>query len=92
MLASKRRIIKLLEDATNPGNSAEELMAVYIGREEKLIKNLKTMKSKQMAATYKRLAQMSKRRINEHPRTMVVAAVSMVEITTLARLHVRSSS
>jgi len=43
----KGESIKQLVAETNPGKSAEELIAIYDGREDELIKNLEKMKSKQ---------------------------------------------
>jgi len=49
--ASKQASIKSLVDETNPGKSAEELLTMYDGKEDELIKNLTKMKSKQNLQT-----------------------------------------
>ena len=41
--------VKALVEQTNPGKTAEELLSVYNGQEDKLIKNLKKMKPQQDA-------------------------------------------
>merc|ERR1711957_664989 len=43
----KHESIKALVTETNPGKSAEELIAAYDGKEDELIKNLSKMKDKQ---------------------------------------------
>merc|ERR1712127_925271 len=43
----KRATITILVAETNPGKSAEELLAAYDGKEDELLKNLTKMKSKQ---------------------------------------------
>merc|ERR1712232_1099156 len=43
----KREQVRLLVDQTNPGKTADELLAAYEGKDDELIKNLTKMKSKQ---------------------------------------------
>lgn len=45
-----------LVEATNPGKSAEEMLAAYNGKEEELLKNLRKMKAKQEKAAAKKAA------------------------------------
>jgi len=45
--ASKQQSVRALVDETNPGKSAEELLAMYDDKEDDLIKNLEKMKAKQ---------------------------------------------
>ena len=52
MLDSKRDIIKSLIDTMIPGMSVEELMAMCVGQEDELIKNLKSKKYMQMSVAY----------------------------------------
>jgi len=51
--ATKQAIIRSLVDETNPGKSAEELMNMYEGKEDELIKNLTKMKSKNLETSAK---------------------------------------
>jgi len=46
--ASKQASVRALVDETLPGKSAEELLAMYDGKEDQLIKNLEKMKSKSL--------------------------------------------
>jgi len=50
--AIKAEITALVE-ATNPGKSAEDMLAAYVGKEEELLKNLQKMKAKQDRASAK---------------------------------------
>jgi len=51
--ASQRESVRALVDETNPGKSADELLAMYDGKEDDLIKNLTKMKAKQEKAAVK---------------------------------------
>jgi len=57
--ATKQAIIRSLVDETNPGKSAEELMNMYEGKEDELIKNLTKMKSKNLGTSAKASKQAS---------------------------------
>lgn len=49
LVAEKQQSVRLLVDETSPGKTAEELLAMYDGKEDELIKNLEKMKAKQEA-------------------------------------------